>query len=582
MDLSSNILPIDFDWQFYIENHADLQQAGINSEILAIQHYINHGINEQRRYKSNNHYEIQNYINNSKAHYVPPKTKIVLFVQWYTDSSTESNRLKCLFNNIENKHIDHIHVFCEINSHQQLMNYIGSNKKISISFIDDCLSYSDWMEYANQHHINDIKILANSDIYFDDSLLFIRQQKFNYQTIYGITRKDLSHDGKIVDSSDFYGDTKHPTHASYSQDCWIYLQPLRLPDLKLINYKLGYNNCDRLLKKYLEQEKYNFVNLYPNINAIHIDYRTTKTHKSYDLNYSCANDRIIDIKEYLQFNNLQYYHNNLEAIVLLMTGKEIEDGQCLYFIQKLLQSLKNNEANKLFAKLLDFKIIITKHNDLLIRYKEQLEQYFKNISIIRIDIPQQYDFYDDYTETSDLRYGYKSGPNYCFFKAFDHLTMYNTTLFLECDCTIIDNWLERLYNYCRFSGQFWISGAWYDGLNMDPYHSIVNQHINGGSGIYATGNPGFISFIKFCFHLLTVYVDKYSKNLPYDYCIYQIIEDYFNFDHDNRQLWQFIKRNYIHNNIIVNYSNPKDIDIDIKYIINKYNPAILHQKLILN
>jgi hypothetical protein len=75
-----------------------------------------------------------------------------------------------------------------------------------------------------------------------------------------------------------------------------------------------------------------------------------------------------------------------------------------------------------------------------------------------------------------------------------------------------------------------------------------------------------------------VYVDKYSKNIPYDYCIYQTIEDYFNFDHNNRALWQFIKRNYVHNNMIVNYSTIKDMDIDIKYIINKYNPAILHQK----
>jgi hypothetical protein len=466
MNLSSydlSKLPADFDWQFYIEAHVDLQQAGIDSEELAIKHYINHGIHEHRKYQAYNHAEIQNHINNTQAHYVPPTAKIVLFIQWYDDPSTENNRLKCLFHNIKNKYIDHIHIFCETGSQQQLITYIGSNIKTSISFIDDRLSYSDWMEYANQHYINDIKILANSDIYFDDTIIFIRKQKFNYQTVYSITRKDLTPDGMIIDSCDFYGDIKHPTHPLYSQDCWIYLQPLRLPDLKLINYKLGYNNCDRLFKKYLEQEKYNFINLYPHINAIHIDYRTIKTHKSYDLNYSCANDRVTDISEFLQFNNLQYFDNNLEAIVLLMTGKETEDGQCLYFMHKLVESLKNNEANKFFARLLDFKIIITKHSNVLIKYKKQLQKYFKNISITHIDIPKQYDFYDHYTEEADLRYGYKSGPNYCFFKAFDHLTMYNTTLFLECDCAMVDNWLERLYNYCRFGGQFWISGAWYDG-----------------------------------------------------------------------------------------------------------------------
>lgn len=576
---SSN-LPNDFDWKFYIDSHKDLQKDGIDTEFKAIRHYLDHGRLENRAYKKSQHQEIQQTINKDVAHWPPQDAKIVLFTQWYENKETEDNRLQCLKNNIDNLLIDHIHIFCEIGSQANLISVLSSYKKVSISFIRDVLSYKDWMEYANRHYTNDIKILANSDIYFDETIQLIRNQQFNYKTIYAITRKDLNKDGQLVDSNDFYEDYTHPTHPLYSQDCWIYMIPLKLTDINLIDYKLGYENCDRLFKKYLETDKVCFVNLYPNINAIHVDYRQQKHRNSYDLNYTIVSDRITDINDFLDFSKTTYQDNVLEAIALLLTGKETHDGQYKYMLQKILYSLNTNYSNQFFAKLLDFKIIVTHHTaHLNIKELQKLKPYFKSISILPIHIPKQYDFYNVIDSTCDLKYGDKSGPNYCFFKSIEYLSQYNTTLFLECDCSPVNNWIESIYNYCRFSGRFWISGAHYDGSNIENYHSIVNQHINGGSAMYATGHAGCISFLQFCFALLPLYVKKYSPHIPYDYCIYQIIEDYFNFDHKHRSIWQFIKRCYIQNNLIMNYSTYQDIDIDVDEIIQKYNPAIIHQKL---
>lgn len=576
-----NNLPEDFDWQFYISFHADLLNAGIKTESQAVDHYIKYGKSEHRLYKPSLQYEIQQDINADNGHIPPYDIQIILFTQWYDDSETEAYRLQCLTNNVNNIHIDHIHIFCQVGSEKQLISYLPSLEKISISFIEDNLSYADWMDYANKHYTHTIKILANSDIYFDETISLIKKERFNYQTLFAITRKDLNKEGEIVDSYDYYEDHAHPTHPLYSQDCWIYFLPLRLPDLSAINYKLGYGNCDRLFKKYLETEKINFINLYPKINAIHIDYRKTKHRQSYDLNHTCGLNRVVSISDFLSDNDICYHHNLLESIALLVTGTEFTDGQYQYMISKILHSLQVSDINRFFAKRIDLNIVVptSKNNTELSDTYSVLQEYFKSVSILPIDIPEYYDFYDKVDESCNLTYGYKSGPNYCFFKAFEKLNMYNTTLFLECDCALIGNWLGKLYNYCRFSDQFWISGSYYDGHNLEHYGHIVNQHLNGGSSLYATGNIGCQNFIQLCFKLLPLYVEKYSKGVPYDYCIYQIIEDYFNFDHLHRHIWQFIKRNYLHNNIILNYSTHKDIDIELEHMLKLYRPAIVHQKL---
>jgi hypothetical protein len=46
-------LPQSFDWKKYLILNPDLQKNGINNELLAIRHYIMHGINEKRQYTYN-------------------------------------------------------------------------------------------------------------------------------------------------------------------------------------------------------------------------------------------------------------------------------------------------------------------------------------------------------------------------------------------------------------------------------------------------------------------------------------------------------------------------------------------------
>jgi hypothetical protein len=53
-------IPLDFEWKIYLQLNKDLNQN--SSEIDVIQHYINHGINEKRHY-SEKFYSAKKYNN---------------------------------------------------------------------------------------------------------------------------------------------------------------------------------------------------------------------------------------------------------------------------------------------------------------------------------------------------------------------------------------------------------------------------------------------------------------------------------------------------------------------------------------
>jgi len=47
-----SIVPKDFDWEFYLDFHGDLRQAGLQSKSDAVKHYKRHGFFEKRIVRS--------------------------------------------------------------------------------------------------------------------------------------------------------------------------------------------------------------------------------------------------------------------------------------------------------------------------------------------------------------------------------------------------------------------------------------------------------------------------------------------------------------------------------------------------
>lgn len=577
-------LPEDFDWQFYLEQHPDLQQAGLKTKNHAVAHYLFFGKNEDRTYRPITGFIYDQYAN--QHNYVDTNTinqsKIALFVQWYNGDNIH-NIEKCILNNIDNKNINKVHIFCENDTEKYLPAKILNTPKCVTSIINKRLSYSDWILYSSKHYDGYIKILSNSDIYFDDTISIIKRKKFSHNIMYAITRKDLDKNGNIVDSHDYYEDSSCPTNPLYSHDAWIYYEEPHLPDEDIQEYfdfDLGKGNCDRLFKKFLNKQKIKVENLYPEINAIHIDYRKKKNREYYDLNLDKRKDTIGNINDYILEQDLIAHHNNLECVTLLVTANEIDDGQYQSFLQKLKQSLRYKNNSKI-AKQLHFRLI--RNNPIEEKIDvSYLKKKFKSVEVLYVDIPEEYNHYNSTDPTKDTTYGKQSGPLYSFFSIFKKrlLQEFNTSLFIECDCILLPDWLYNIYQYCQYSGPFLISGSTYDGHSYMNFHHINSYHINGGICLYATSSEMLSKYMEYCLDSVPIYVKNISTNMPYDYTIYHVLTDNYNYDLKNRNIMKFLKKNFITNNLIVNYCNniPQDIEVTTEEIIKKHNPSIIHKK----
>jgi hypothetical protein len=278
-------LPKNFDWKYYLSIHPDLINAEILNENQAIIHYLSHGKYEQREYYSQNKtYPLSHYILDA-----PEDNKIIVFLQWYLDESTEWDRFKCILKNIDNEHIDKIHIFYEKNSEDNLKSKPAHWEKVSTSPIEERLTYKYWIDYSSKHYPEYIKILTNSDIYLLDSIKTLKSCKFDNTKMYVLTRKDQTKEGDIVNSKELYEENSIEINHIYSQDCWIFKDNLKNINKINTNLFLGYENCDRILKNNLVYNNIDFVNLYPDIFCVHIDYRESKERPKYNLNFEQEN-----------------------------------------------------------------------------------------------------------------------------------------------------------------------------------------------------------------------------------------------------------------------------------------------------
>ena len=285
----------------------------------------------------------------------------------------------------------------------------------------------------------------------------------------------------------------------------------------------------------------------------------------------------IRINEIIPLASLTYNINKLECISLLVTNTEIQNGQYGQFINRFIEHIKKNESQKL-----DFKIIINKKNsnNIDIQY---LQEFFKNVDIIYLNLDPDDDLYiKDNRELNKIPpYGRKSGPNVMFYKALEICKQYNTTLFLETDCFFNPLWLSKLKKFIDNCNGFWISGAIYDGVVPVKAGSEISTHINGGVGLYATGNKTFQSFMKYCENFLVEEIANGLVGLAYDIGIKMYLDHITNTNFTNKEdilVCKFIHRHYLPNKIIGNFSTTNDNYLNIEDINRIYNYYIIHKK----
>jgi hypothetical protein len=197
----------------------------------------------------------------------------ILFTQWFKATpEVLTYSLYCLYRNLSNKLIDKVILFvdnCEFNN--------IFNEKLIVVPIQTRLSYKMWMDYADKEYPEDIKILSNSDVYFDESLSFLDQINEWENRLYVLTRKDLTKDGNIIPSSLVYNpnNTEQISHQ-HCQDAWIYKNKLK-SDFNN-NYNLGAMHCENGFRISAQESGICVFSLFNNIELTHVDWRGSKVY----------------------------------------------------------------------------------------------------------------------------------------------------------------------------------------------------------------------------------------------------------------------------------------------------------------
>lgn len=201
-----------------------------------------------------------------KEMYKNDKGKIILITQYYEPNNEERKiEIKdCLINNSKNKLIDEIHLFVEKDYD---LNFVNLDK-IKIIHIDKQLSFKKSFDYSNEYFDSDNTIiLANSDIYFNNTLNQIRDLNYD-KYFYALSRHNIDENNKL----------KLQDKPEWSQDVWIWKTPIKV-EYNRINgsdfFKendgviLGIGACDNRIIRIMKESGYNVKNIGNKIQCIH-------------------------------------------------------------------------------------------------------------------------------------------------------------------------------------------------------------------------------------------------------------------------------------------------------------------------
>lgn len=190
--------------------------------------------------------------------------KLITVLYNETNDQRIAEYIYCFEKNLMNKFISEIHVIYDTSkddSTNNILNYLLT-KNIKISYLKKRPTFDFCFELANWLYKNSRVIIANADIFFDNSLGLIKHN-FNFnKKIIALTRYNIQKDGL----AEFH-------KYSRSQDAWI----LKTPIKKFYkNIEFGQAGCDNALVYYARNLGLNVINPCKTIKIFH--YHLSKIH----------------------------------------------------------------------------------------------------------------------------------------------------------------------------------------------------------------------------------------------------------------------------------------------------------------
>ena len=179
-----------------------------------------------------------------------------LIVEYFNSQNHMRNGeyLYCLHQNLGNEYIDKIHIFMEEDAE---LNF--DSPKIEKIVVKDRPTYKDLFDYCNEHMKEEICIVSNADIIFDDTLRYFKSIDMDKQ-FYALSRWEISTgDGKNWEIE--------PFDNAASQDSWIFKTPIATSDE--MNYTMGKPGCDNKITYNMRELGYTCRNPGKKIITIH-------------------------------------------------------------------------------------------------------------------------------------------------------------------------------------------------------------------------------------------------------------------------------------------------------------------------
>lgn len=152
------------------------------------------------------------------------------------DPRRATEYLACLHANLAHPAIDSIKVLLETkNDRDYGFLHDIKHEKLEIITTDKRPFFSDLFALANQCGANQVAVICNADIYFDQDSNLERAHEIDNRQFWTISRYDEQEDNKWEIT---------PLAAEGSHDCWIFRTPIsQFPS----EYHLGIIGCDQII-----------------------------------------------------------------------------------------------------------------------------------------------------------------------------------------------------------------------------------------------------------------------------------------------------------------------------------------------
>jgi hypothetical protein len=181
---------------------------------------------------------------------------INLYTSFYIDpnQARQAEVMECLRRNIESKYLDKVILLID---DPNALAEIPQSDKVETILISSRPTYATFFEIINSREANkDWHVIANSDIYFDDTILNLNYYGKAQEVALALTRYDVQKRGVT-----FYNRTD-------SQDVWCFHS--KVMNCSLADVMLGVPGCDNAIAYSLFKAGYKVHNVSKSIRTYHL------------------------------------------------------------------------------------------------------------------------------------------------------------------------------------------------------------------------------------------------------------------------------------------------------------------------